>query len=321
MTAPGPARAPGSAHGPRPAGGARRLLLALLALAASVGALVFLLKDVSLRELALAMARQPTRQILATLVLTAASFACLACHDLVGARVAARGRVRPRIALMAGATGSAIANTVGFHALSGTAVRARIYLAAGLTAAEVARIASLSWLSLGAGNAAMFAVAEVAQASATAHPMRHLGIGAALLLALSTLLAWFGRARRELVVFGHRFPMPSARIAFVQVMIGALESATAIGALYVLLPPDLAPPFSLFAAGCIVAVLLGAAAHTPGGIGVFEASMTALLGGRGRADLVAALLLYRLIYNLLPFALAVVALALHAGSGTVRWRR
>jgi uncharacterized membrane protein YbhN (UPF0104 family) len=53
--------------------------------------------------------------------------------------------------------------------------------------------------------------------------------------------------------------------------------------------------------------------HAPGGLGVFEAGMTAILAGRGRPDLLAALLLYRLLYNLLPFALAVSALGLRSG--------
>jgi phosphatidylglycerol lysyltransferase len=89
----------------------------------------------------------------------------------------------------------------------------------------------------------------------------------------------------------------------------AVESAAAVGALYVLLPADLAPPFVVFAVGCIGAVALGLLAHAPGGVGVFEAAVTALLSGAGRADLLAALLLYRALYNLLPFMLAVGALA------------
>jgi phosphatidylglycerol lysyltransferase len=83
--------------------------------------------------------------------------------------------------------------------------------------------------------------------------------------------------------------------------------------LYVLLPADLAPPFDVFAVGCIAAVILGVVSHAPGGIGVFEASMTAILAGRGRPDLLAALLLFRLLYNLLPFALAVLVLGGRSG--------
>jgi hypothetical protein len=114
------------------------------------------------------------------------------------------------------------------------------------------------------------------------------------------------------MLWGFRQPLPSAGMAAALMATGAVESAAAIGALYVLLPVDLAPSFSLFAIGCIGAVALGLVAHAPGGIGVFEASVTALLAGGGRADLLAALLLYRLIYNLLPFVLALAALAWHA---------
>ena len=96
-------------------------------------------------------------------------------------------------------------------------------------------------------------------------------------------------------------------------LLGAVESATAVGALYVLLPADLTPPFDVFAVGCIASVVLGVVAHTPGGLGVFEASMTVILSGRGRPDLLAALLLYRLLYNLLPFTLAVLGLGLRLG--------
>lgn len=97
-------------------------------------------------------------------------------------------------------------------------------------------------------------------------------------------------------------------MALLQMCIGALESAASVGALYVLLPPDLSPPFSVFAVDCISAVALGVIAHAPGGVGVFEAGMSVMLGGTGRADLLAALLIYRVIYNLLPFGLAIVAL-------------
>jgi uncharacterized membrane protein YbhN (UPF0104 family) len=121
---------------------------------------------------------------------------------------------------------------------------------------------------------------------------------------LAGLVLWLARSPRTLSVFGFSQPLPSARMALAQMAIGAVESAAAVGALYVLLPADLAPPFVVFAVGCIAAVALGLLAHAPGGVGVFEAGVTALLSGAGRADLLAALLLYRALYNLLPFVLA-----------------
>jgi len=304
--------APGRGHVGRRV---RTGLMLALALALVVGALCFVLRGVGLAELEGALLEQPARHVVATLALTALSFACLAIYDVVGARLVAPGRVPARVALLAGAAGGAIANTVGFHALSGSAVRAHLYLPAGLRGAEVARVASLAWIALAAGNATMLAAAELFQAAVDPRPALHLGIGLALAAALAAGLACLSRGTRELALGRFRLPLPSARVALLQMALGAVESGAAIGALYVLLPPDLAPPFSLFAVGCIAAVALGVVAHTPGGIGVFEAGMIALLSGQGRADLLVALLLYRLLFNLLPFALALLALGWRACVG------
>jgi len=285
----------------------------VIALVLAAGALDFVFRDLSLAELQAAVLRQSPLRLAACLALTAASFACLALYDLVSVHVAAPGRVRSGLALLSGATSAAIANTLGFHAVSGSAVRAHLYLPAGLTGTEVARVVSMSWLSLVAGNMTMLAGAELWQAATGADPAWHAALGAGLEGLLLLWLAWLARGPGEIAFGRFRLPMPPASLALMLMALGAVESGTAIGALYVLLPADLAPPFDVFAVGCIAAVILGVVSHAPGGLGVFEASMTAILAGRGRPDLLAALLLFRLLYNLLPFGLAVLVLGLRSG--------
>jgi len=285
----------------------------VLACVLTIVALEFVFHDLTLAELEAAVLRQPRLRIAACLGLTAASFLCLALYDVVGVHVAAPRRVCHRLALLAGAASAAIANTLGFHAVSGSAVRAHLYLPAGLTGAEVARVVSMSWLSLVAGNMTMLAGAELYQAATGVDPAWHATLGVGLEGLLLLWLWWLARGPREITLGRFRLPMPPAGLALMLMLLGAVESATALGALYVLLPADLAPPFDVFAVGCIVAVVLGVLSHAPGGLGVFEASMTAILAGRGRPDLLAALLLFRLLYNLLPFALSVTALGLRSG--------
>jgi uncharacterized membrane protein YbhN (UPF0104 family) len=145
------------------------------------------------------------------------------------------------------------------------------------------------------------------------NPALHLALGIFIEGLLLAWLAWLLGGPRALTLWRLRLPMPPVSLALMLMVLGAIESGTALGALYVLLPADLAPPFDIFAVGCIAAVILGVVSHAPGGIGVFEASMTAILAGRGRPDLLAALLLFRLLYNLLPFALAVLVLGWRSG--------
>lgn len=83
--------------------------------------------------------------------------------------------------------------------------------------------------------------------------------------------------------------------------------AAAATVLYLLLPE--APPFGAFVLVYLLALAAGVLSHVPGGVGVFEAILLAAFADQlGAAPLAAALLLYRLIYVVLPLLLACVLL-------------
>jgi uncharacterized membrane protein YbhN (UPF0104 family) len=54
--------------------------------------------------------------------------------------------------------------------------------------------------------------------------------------------------------------------------------------------------------------LLGFASHAPGGLGVFDAAMLVALWQYDKEDLVAGLLLFRLLYYIIPFVLSLTIL-------------
>jgi uncharacterized membrane protein YbhN (UPF0104 family) len=295
----------------------RSILRTVLTAAGFIGISVFTVWQlghqfghISLADVGQAIRRQHPWQLGTAVFLTALSFLCLALYDAMGTHIVAPKRVPLLVALLAGGTANAVSNSLGFHAFTGSFLRIRIYRRYGLSLAEVARLVSLSWLALGLGFLAMLTIAQVAQAMGSAQPAVPLAIAGLIATGLALLVLWLARGPGELCVFGFTQPLPSATTAVLQMGLGAVESAAAIGALYVLLPGDLAPSFPLFAVGYISAVVLGLLANVPGGLGVFEASITTLLFGAGRADLLAALLLYRLVYNVLPFVVSAVALAL-----------
>lgn len=75
--------------------------------------------------------------------------------------------------------------------------------------------------------------------------------------------------------------------------------------LYLLLPE--APPFGPFLLVYLLALAAGVLSHVPGGVGVFEAILLAAFADKlGAAPLAAALLLYRMIYVVLPLLIACV---------------
>ena len=55
----------------------------------------------------------------------------------------------------------------------------------------------------------------------------------------------------------------------------------------------------------ILATLLGFASHAPGSIGVFDAAMLVALPQFGREQLLATLVMFRMLYFLIPFGIAI----------------
>ena len=74
--------------------------------------------------------------------------------------------------------------------------------------------------------------------------------------------------------------------------------------MYMLMPDEPHIGFVTLAVIFVSATLLGFASHAPGGIGVFDAAMLIALWQFDREPVLAGLLLFRLVYYIIPFALA-----------------
>jgi uncharacterized membrane protein YbhN (UPF0104 family) len=78
--------------------------------------------------------------------------------------------------------------------------------------------------------------------------------------------------------------------------------------MYMLVPDDPNIGFVSLAVIFVSATLLGFASHAPGGIGVFDAAMLVALWQFEKEELLAGLLVFRLLYYVIPFALSLVIL-------------
>lgn len=266
-------------------------------------------------DVAAAWAHIPRSRIAGSVAATALSFSMLALFDVLATRIAVRGRVSTALAAFAGAVTQGISNTLGFHAFTGSAVRYRIYASAGLTAGAIARVVALAGLGVGLGFAVVITGALCWQPAAT-HGWGRLP-GALMLALLAGLLGWLARRPRALTLWGWTLAFPDAATATMQMLVGGVEMLAAVAALYVLLPAGIAPPFVDFLPLYVGAVVAGIVSHAPGGLGVFETIMLAAFPPAARAELLAAMLCYRLTYSLLPFTLASLAL----GAFELRLRR
>lgn len=309
----------------RPVGssaGTRSPLTRWLSLGAAVGMLSVAawlmhryLSQITWHAFAVAWMQLPASRIAGSVLAAAVSYAMLAVFEMQAAALTVPGRLSMRRAAFAGVVSNALANTLGFHALTASAVRFRIYRAAGLSAGDTARIVGVAGLGVGLGFAVVITGALCWEPAITRGWGRIPGL--VLLAALGAMVFWLGGQPRSVRIFGWTLVFPDARTAALQMLIGGVEMSAAIAALYILLPASIAPPFVDFLPIYVGAVLAGLISHAPGGLGVFETIMLASFTQAQRPDLLAAMLCYRLTYSLLPFVLGSLALA--AFEGRQRW--
>ncbi|MGE0231026.1 MAG: bifunctional lysylphosphatidylglycerol flippase/synthetase MprF [Flavobacteriaceae bacterium] len=294
--------------------------LALVFIVAALALLHSFVGDVDWPHIKQDMSALPWRDVALAIGCTAASFTALSLFDVTAVETIAPGRISRWVAAIAGASGFAISNLIGFSWLSGGALRMRIYAGLGLDFVSVTKIIASAWLPFWMGLPLVTGVALLLNPSDMLSVLVPPGFqrmaGAILLTVLGGFLVWLARRERTLRLGGLAIRLPTPRIALVQMAAYCADIVVSALVLYVLLPSDLASDPSYFLFAYIAAITIGLVSHSPGGVGVFEATMVAALGAGGRSDIFAALALYRIIYNLLPFLLATVSLA-----GVYTWLR
>jgi phosphatidylglycerol lysyltransferase len=251
--------------------------------------------------------------IVAALAATAIDFVVLFGNDFGALRYA--GATPPVTStLLASFCGYALGNFIGFGALSGGAVRYRIYRAAGVSQGKIARITIYIATAFGIGAVVtigfglVFRAHEIAQLYGIPHETLRL-VAALLLAAAAAVLIGCALGRQSFRLGPVTIELPSSSLVLVQIAVTMVEIAVSSGTLWILLPAS-GVDFPTFVVIYAAALSLGLLSHTPGGIGVFDAAVLYGVGTQGSPSAVAAALVtYRAIYFLLPFALAAVLLA------------
>jgi phosphatidylglycerol lysyltransferase len=283
-----------------------------------VSALLFdalraLLREVSYAEVVQQIATQPAANLLLSGLATTLSYLVLTGYDFSALRYVGV-EVRRTTVLLTSFIAYALGNTVGFGVLTGGAVRMRLYTAAGIDAGRVAQAAAFNAGAFVIGMTAFGAAGLLWGAPEVAELVRIpswllRAIALLLLLAVGALIVAAARSR-EVRIF-NRWPvrLPPPELAIRQLLISALDLTASAAALWFLLPENIVS-LPAFFAWYAMAVALGLLSHVPGGLGVFEAVILLACGGRAPPEqIIGALVLYRIIYYLLPLIAAAMLLS------------
>lgn len=294
---------------PSPQAGA---LLAAIAGIALLGLALWVLHG-ELAHIHLADVRRSFAQVgrpafVLALLATAGSYLALTGYDVLALRHLQRPLPYARVAA-ASFMATAVGHNLGLAMLSASAVRMRLYTAWGLSAPEVALMAGLVAFTFGLGVTAATGLALLIEPAAALSAL-HLdaitgqAMGALLLLAVAGYLGFAWRRRLPLTLGNWRLQVPGVDLAWRQVALALVDLSCAALALWALLPADVAPPFAVFVGVYVLAIVAGIVSHVPGGLGVFETVLLLALPQVPRDALLAAIIGYRVVYYLVPLALA-----------------
>ena len=275
--------------------------------------LYHMLSHIDTAEVIEAIKDTEPHQIVLAGLFVAAGYFTLTFYDLFAVRAIGRSDIPYRINAVAAFASYSIGHNVGASVFTGGAVRYRIYSAWGLNAIDVAKICFLAGLTFWLGNAAVLGLGiayhpEAASAIDQLPPWLNRLAAFAIIIALVAYVAWVSIKPRGVGRGPWTVILPGGSLTLLQIAIGIVDLGFCALAMYVLVPDEPNLGFVVVAVIFVSATLLGFASHSPGGLGVFDAAMLVGLWQMDREDLLAGMLLFRLLYYIAPFIISVILL-------------
>lgn len=263
----------------------------------------------------------PPAHLAASLAMMVVNYAILIGYDWL-----ALAAIRRRLPLAQVSLASFVGHTTSYNfgaLLGGTTVRYRLYSSWGLTATEIIRLVAMLAVTFWFGLFALAGTLFVVDPLPTPEPITLPGgkvvglpggsvwtLGILLLAMTAVYLAVVFLWRRPLRWKGYEVRLPAPGIAVAQLVVAAVDLAAAAGCAYALMPADFHLDFPIFLSIYLLAIVLVVLSHVPGGVGVLEVTLLTFVG-KHDAQVVAAILAFRIVYYLLPLLMAAVMWGLY----------
>ena len=209
----------------------------------------------------------------------------------------------------------ALSHNIGASVFSGAMVRYRAYSTKGLVAAEIAVLVALCSFTFALGTILLGGLILVGEPDLVqrlfdfpAWAARLIGFGMLAFCALYVLGSWLHF--RPWRIGSFELVYPRLPIVARQLVAAPIELIGAAGIIYFALPEAGNPGFFVVLGVFLASFSAALLSHAPGGLGVLEYVFLKSMPDMPAASVVAALLVFRLLYLLVPLVFAIIVVIL-----------
>lgn len=239
---------------------------------------------------------------------TLVAYAALAGYDRIALQHLKR-KVGWLFITLTSFTTYALSHNVGASVFSGAVVRYRAYTSKGLSASEVGILVALCSFTFAIGTIMLIGCTLLYEPNITERFVDILPVEASkttgvLLLTIVGLYVLGSLLKLRPLKFGS-FTLfyPAPKLVAQQLIIGPIELLGAAGIIYFALPDAGNPGFMIILGIFLISFSAALISHAPGGLGVLELVFVTGLPDMNPADVIAALLVFRLFYLIIPFVI------------------
>ena len=280
------------------------------------------LRHISLVEVGASLAAIPVHRYLLAAGSTLVAYAALAWYDRIALLHLGVRHISWIFVSVCSFTTYALSHNIGASVFSGALVRYRAYTSKGLSATQVAVLVALCSFTFGLGTILLGGVVltldpgllsrlEGILPSALTSPTSARVLGIALIAFVAIYVLGSILHLRPITVRAFKLEYPRPAVMARQLLAAPLELLGAAGIIYFALPEIGNPGFLAVLAVFLAAFSAGLASHAPGALGVFELIFLTAMPDVDKPAVLAALLIFRLFYLLIPFAISIAVVLLY----------
>ncbi|WP_445261878.1 lysylphosphatidylglycerol synthase transmembrane domain-containing protein [Pseudomonas sp. EA_35y_Pfl2_R5] len=267
-------------------------------------------RTISLDEIADSLHAIPLLNWLLAAGATLGAYSALAWYDRIALAHLGK-KISWRFISLCSFTTYALAHNIGASVFSGALVRYRAYRSKGMTPQEIGILivfCSFTFVlgTILASGCVLVLQPDLIHRVGKVSPLvaEVIGVFLLLLVALYVLGSW----RRFQPWHWGKLHIEYPRLGIVarQLLAGPLELACAAAIIYFALPAENNPGYLVVFGVFLASFSLALLSHAPGGLGVLEVTFLAAMPELPAVNVLAALIVFRCFYLLLPFALSLL---------------